>query len=102
MKRLTSIVIAAIAGVLIFSGCIKKKYDPAIDLSHYDPQLKVTNTIAELKAMNGAYVSNINYDTTVITNDVVVAGVVVADDRSGNYFKQIVIQDSTGGMAISI
>lgn len=102
MKRICSILALVVAGALSFSSCVKKSFDPPADMSHYDPQLKVTHTIEQLKAMNGAYVSNVNYDTTLITDDVVVSGVVVADDRSGNYFKQIVIQDSTGGIAISI
>ena len=85
-----------------FSSCVRKDIDAPPDNTNYDPGLTVTHTIADLKAMNGPYNGTTNYDTSIITQDVVVAGIVTADDRSGNYYKQIVIQDSTGGIAINI
>ena len=38
----------------------------------------------------------------LITNDVVISGIVVANDKSGNFYKQLFIQDSTGAMQILI
>ena len=100
-KLLLSLSLLAAASVA-FIGCVKKDFENPPNTNGYDPQLTVTHSIAQLKAMNGAYVSSTNYDTTLINDDVVISGIVVADDRSGNYYKQIVIQDSTGGIAIDI
>lgn len=75
------------------TSCVKKVHDTPPDSSSYDPQLPVTHTIKQMKAfpMN-----------TPIDTQAVISGIVVMDDRSGNYYKKIVIQDSTGGIEILI
>lgn len=88
--------------MLVLNACMRKGIDAPPDISHFDPGLTVTHSIAALKALNGPYTSVSSYDTTLITEDVVIAGVVVADDRSGNFYKQIVLQDATGGISINI
>lgn len=73
------------------SSCFKREYQGPPDTLSYDPQLKVTHTIAQLLTMpQGA----------AITNDITICGVVVMDDRSGNYYKSIVVQDSTAGIEL--
>lgn len=53
-------------------------------------------TIAALKAMH------IGGQVETISQDIIISGVVNADDKSGNYYKQISIQDSTGGITIRL
>jgi len=74
------------------SSCVKKDFDSPPDQSGYDPNLTVTKTIAQLIALG---TSNVE-----ITTDEVIYGIVTADDRSGNLYKQIVIQDSTAGITL--
>lgn len=100
MKRIAFALMLLVAGALTFSSCVRKDYDTPPDMSGYDPHLNVTHTIAELKAMNGRF--GTLDDTTLITDDVVISGIVIADDRSGNFYKQIVIQDGTAGIAVDI
>lgn len=38
----------------------------------------------------------------LITDDVVIEGIVSGDDRSGNYYQQIAIQDPTGGVLLRL
>ena len=40
--------------------------------------------------------------TENITTDDIIEGVVIANDSSGNFYKQIIIEDSTAGIAINI
>jgi hypothetical protein len=77
---------------LTFSSCLKKDYDAPPDESNYDPNLAVTTTIAQLVAMPQAE----------ITGDIIISGVVSMNDKSGNYYKKMVIQDSTGGIEVHI
>jgi hypothetical protein len=58
-----------------------------------DPNIEVTATIAQVKAM---------YTGTAIqlSDTLVVSGLVVADDESGNFYKCIVLQDATAGILI--
>lgn len=79
--------------VVTFSSCDKKFDEPP---AFEEPNITVTTTIAELKALH------VNGQVESITTDLVIAGVVNADDRSGNYYKQISIQDSTGGITLRL
>jgi hypothetical protein len=82
--------------VLSFSACIKKDFDAPPDQSSVDPKLPCNKTIAQIKALyNSASAVRIDSDYTVY-------GIVTADDKSGNFYKQIVIQDSTAGLTVLI
>ncbi len=62
-----------------------------------DPALKATHTIAQLKALHvnpGAY--------DVINDSIIISGIVIANDKSGNLYKQIYIQDSTGAIQLML
>ncbi len=86
--------IISIFTILSFESCVKRDFDepPYIDET---TNLVATTTIAELKQL---FVGS----PIQITSDLIIAGIVVADDRSGNYFKSIIIQDATAGIDIQI
>ncbi len=86
--------ILATAIVLLIGGC-KKDFDapPAPT----DPNLTVTHTLKQLKAL---HVTGGTID--VISTDMVVSGVVVANDKSGNLYKEIYIQDGTAGISVQL
>ena len=57
-------------------------------------------TIAELKA---EYSSTITGNSVQqITDDIIIEGVVIANDESGNVYKQFIINDETGAMVIGV
>jgi len=76
-------------------GCIDREFDepPVGEL----PDLEANATIAQLKALH-----TVGGVSKLVTEDWIVDGVVIADDQSGNFFKNIVIQDETGGIAIRL
>lgn len=81
-----------VASIGTFSSC-KKNFDNPPGAA--DPDLVANTSIKDLKAMHtsaGAY--------DIITSDLIISGVVVADDESGNLYKQLYIQDATGGLQI--
>lgn len=82
-----------IATIIVTISC-NKKFDAPPD--YIDPNITATTTIKALKA---AHVSGA---TETLTGNEIIAGVVVANDSSGNFYKQIIIQDSTGGIAVGI
>ena len=84
--------ITALATAL-FSSCVKDEFDqpPA---GGADPVVSGTYiTIDALKALFTG--SNLH-----ITSDIYIAGIVNADDQSGNFYKELVLQDSTGGISV--
>jgi hypothetical protein len=76
----------------LLSSCIENDGDLPPTTGE-DPNIAVTATIAQVKAM---------YTGTAMELDdsLVVSGVIVADDESGNFYKSIVIQDASAGILI--
>ena len=74
----------------VVSSCNKKFDEPPLGT---DPNITANLTIKDLKAM---YSSIGNFQK--VNDDKVISGIVIADDRSGNFYKQIIIQDETGGI----
>lgn len=87
--------LAAILAVTSYWSCVDLEFDkpPVGNL----PTLAANGTIAELKSKH-----TIGNTPSVINDDLVVAGIVVGDDRSGNIFKNIMVQDATAGIAIRL
>jgi len=78
--------------ILGAQSCVKTEFDePSFDFT--DPDLKVTTTIAALKATH-------TIGTIESLTAGIIAGVVVANDKSGNYYQTLVIADETGGIEI--
>ncbi len=79
--------------IIVVISCNKKFDAPP---AYIPPNISATSSIAMLKAMH------VSGGVDSITTDMIIAGVVIANDSSGNFYKQIVIQDSTGGIAVNI
>ncbi|MGB1248835.1 MAG: DUF5689 domain-containing protein, partial [Chitinophagales bacterium] len=85
-------IIAVLSFFLFTIGCIEDDFDKPDNTGCYDEGLEATITIADLKdGFNG-----------IITEDHIIKGIVVGDDKTGNFYKQMVIQDETGGIAIQV
>ncbi len=80
-------------GFLVF-GCIDDTFDTPPSLSEED--LSATMTIKDFKALGKTRQS------IEITDDVILGGLVISDDKPGNFYKTLVIQDETGGLPVSI
>lgn len=93
MKKFSFLIaITALLAIGVVS-CVDQTFDepPVTDL----PQLTGNTTIDALKKKH-----TIGATASKITEDLIIEGVVVADDRSGNFFENIVIQDATGGISV--
>lgn len=73
--------------------CLKKDFDEPPDKSQYDPELPVNGTFEDLRALPAGQ---------VISEDLILAGFVIANDQSGNYYKALILQDSTAGLELSL
>lgn len=87
------------AAVLAIGSCRKDEFDEPPS-NGVDPTLAVNMTLDSLKKMYQPQMQSNKIVT--ITNDWTVKGVVVADDKSGNYYKNVVIDDGTAGITIRI
>lgn len=88
-----SLAAVLIASSLFIVSCQKKFSDPP---PMGDPGVVANISIKDVKAR---YTSG---QAVEITDDAIIEGVVGCDDRSGNYYQQIAIQDSTGGVLLRL
>lgn len=80
-----------IAAILILIACNKKFDEPPV---YNGPDAKPNLSISALRSMH----FNGNFEK--IIDDYIIEGIVIADDRKDNFYKSIVVQDSTGGITI--
>lgn len=90
-----SIIFSFICTLLVQWSCVDHEYDAPPDKS-YELDFPYNSSIAQLKTyfVAGSFVT--------IPVELNIHAVVVADDRSGNFYKTIVIQDSTGGIELKL
>ncbi|HEX2684572.1 MAG TPA: DUF5689 domain-containing protein [Ferruginibacter sp.] len=90
LNLIAAVILVVTAGT--FSSC-KKNFDNPPGAA--DPAIVANTSIKALKALHTSAGA-----IDVITSDIIISGVVVADDKSGNLYKQLFIQDATGGLQI--
>lgn len=95
LARFFPILLLAFSAALIPS-CVDLNFDEP-PLEGEDPGLTANTTIAQLKSRLTSSAS-----FALIEDDAIIKGVVVADDRSGNFFQSFILQDETGGIDVRI
>lgn len=88
--------------VCSISSCVKDKFDAPPVSTNVDPiGLHATTTISQLKSIY--YTPNQgSIPPTLIPDSVIISGIINADDKSGNFYKVLSLQDSTGGIQVKI
>ncbi len=76
----------------LFNACVKKEFTEP-ESTCDDQNYTITHTIAQLKTL-------FTGDTLRITEDIIIQGTVTSTDQYGNFYKEIVIQDSTDALCI--
>lgn len=93
MKKLIKISFAISALIIILAGCVKENYD-ITPKRVFSVDFDANTTIAELKELYPLSV--------IIEDDIIIKGTVISDDSFNNFYEELVIQDSTGGIEIQI
>jgi hypothetical protein len=92
MKRINRAIQWVFLILCVIVACCQRKFDapPA----YTGPEIRSNLSIKDLRAMhfNGGF--------ECVLDDYVIEGIVVADDRQDNFYKSIILQDSTGGITI--
>ena len=95
MKTLKKSIWFLLSLFLVFTACDEREFDsPPIKVPTYAGE--ANTTIQQLK---DKYVGQ---DLVEITENLIIRGIVVANDISGNIYKQIQLQDETAGICIAI
>lgn len=86
---------------MLTTSCVKDDFSAPAPYSD-TTSLKANTTIADLKAKYPGKMLLIDNTMFEGRDSVIIEGVITSDDKAGNFYKQIFIQDSTGGIEIKI
>ena len=75
-------------------ACVQKKFDTPTKNNNKDFNFSIYKTIAELRASMGTS------GFREIKENIIISGEVIADDRTDNFYRQIIIDDGTAAMPI--
>ncbi|MBL7776674.1 MAG: hypothetical protein JNK66_00105 [Chitinophagales bacterium] len=93
MKKILNTIVA-LALLTSISSCVKEKYDSPPEFG-VDPDVTANFSIDSVKGRSNGQ----NYQ---FQEELVIKGVVVANDKGGNVYQNIIIEDSTGGISVRI
>jgi hypothetical protein len=92
--RLTAVLFTALLLGSTFQSCKKRFDEPPVEEF---PSIIPNATISQIKAIH-----TVGNTPTLITDSLVVEGIVVSSDEAGNFFKQLIIQDDSAGIELRI
>jgi hypothetical protein len=92
--QFTAVLFAALLLGSTIQGCKKRFDEPPVE--EY-PSITPNATISDIKALH-----TIGNTPTLITDSLVIEGIVVSSDEAGNFFKQLIIQDDSAGIELRI
>ena len=97
-KSLFIVAFGIIAGTfLVFTSCVKQKFDvPPINIPN--PGLVANKTIDSLKLQ---FLPD-TIGMMTIKTDIIIQGIIAGNDESGNIYKALYLQDTTGGISIAL
>lgn len=97
-----------IAGILVTLGftltmpsCIDFSYDdiePRIDST----TLVANTTIAELKSIYPGELYQLSDSSLYLRDSIIIEGTVISDDKEGNFYKSLFIEDATGAIEVKL
>lgn len=87
-------ILISVLTFMVGQSCIKEEFDtPPINIPTVD--FESNTTIAELKAMYPGTLDS-------ITDNIIIQGIVIANDESGNLYKTLFIRDNTAGIEVKL
>lgn len=80
--------------LILISGCVKEDFD-IVPEKEYTVDFEANATIADLKELYRG-------GNVLVDENIIIKGIVTANDETGNFYKEIYMQDSTGALNIRI
>ena len=100
MKTIKYLTMLALS-LIMTTSCMNEFSEPSFQPPFGNNEIGAANTtIAELKAKYASIISGNGVEE--VTEETIIEGVVVANDETGNVYKQFIINDETGAIIIGI
>lgn len=87
-----------LAAIITMSGCLKGDFDSP-PTGGVDPDISVDKITTLTEIMSTYYVAG---QYTTIPLDKYIKGIVVADDKSGNFYKTLIVEDENSDLGIAV
>jgi hypothetical protein len=100
MNKISKIVtlLFVLSGMIFLNGCVKETFDaPTVNAPTVDFSSNMT-----LAGLNQLYIDSFASGFGEIKQDIIIEGVVVGNDESGNIYKNLYIEDNTGGIDLAL
>lgn len=97
------------ASILAFAGC--QEFEPVLTFKYENPKADIevegSNVVADGEIVANTTIADLAALYTqgnpfIIEDDIIIEGRVISNDRPGNFYNEIFIQDETGGISIKI
>jgi len=90
-------------GMIVSSSCVKEKFDePQVDSpSDVTSGLTPNITVQDIKNMYDT-LTVVDGNVKTFTTDLVLEAKVISTDQLGNFYKELYVEDTTGGLVLSI
>ena len=100
MKTIKYLTMLALS-LIMTTSCMNEFSEPSFQPPFGNNEIGAANTtIAELKAKYASIISGNGVEE--VTEETIIEGVVVANDETGNVYKQFIINDETGAIIIGV
>ena len=100
MNKISKILIFlfVLTGIIYFNSCVKEKFDAPANTA---PTANLTSNMT-IAQFNQYYIDTFASGFGKINQDIILKGTVVGNDEGGNIYKNLYIEDNTGGLDIAI
>lgn len=91
----------AVSTLFMAQSCIEFDFDDIKPMSN-EPNLVANTTIAELKALYSNSIRQIDNTSIAGRDSIIIEGIVTSDDKDGNFYKSLFIQDATSAIELKL
>jgi hypothetical protein len=101
MNKISKIiaVLFIVSGIAFLGGCIKENNFDAPPVITPSAGLTANMTLSEF---NQFYIDSLGSGFGIINRDIIIKGVVIANDESGNIYKSLYLEDNSGGVNVAL
>ncbi|HUX52998.1 MAG TPA: DUF5689 domain-containing protein [Williamwhitmania sp.] len=100
-KIIPAVLFIAAVTAITNSSCVKDTYSDPVAYSD-TTSLTANTTIAELKSKYAGSLVELSSNFIAGRDSIIIEGYVTSDDKTGNFYKSIFIQDATGGIQLML
>lgn len=101
IKHISKLALIMVSVLVMAQGCADFDFEDIKKTSN-ETTLVANTTIAELKALYGSSIMQLTSSSIAGRDSIIIEGIVTSDDRDGNFYKSLFIQDATSAIELKL